>query len=147
MRLIDIEDSLEPKSDSQKLEFLTPLEGGINSDGDVFIKNPSTNAPIKIDKSQDLVGTANYAPTYFFRVASNVDNASIYLNGENTFKLTPDRLSISVDDVIKNGGYTITIQKEGYTTNEKYLIEVLFTPKYYQDDSFIRIVLIIFWSK
>ena len=138
MRLIDIEDSLEPKSDSQKLEFLTPLEGGINSDGDVFIKNPSTNAPIKIDKSQDLVGTANYAPTYFFRVASNVDNASIYLNGENTFKLTPDRLSISVDDVIKNGGYTITIQKEGYTTNEKYLIEVLFTPKYYQDDSFIR---------
>ena len=100
MRLIDIEDSLEPKSDSQKLEFLTPLEGGINSDGDVFIKNPSTNAPIKIDKSQDLVGTANYAPTYFFRVASNVDNASIYLNGENTFKLTPDRLSISVDDVI-----------------------------------------------
>ncbi len=137
-RIIDIQDNLEPKSDSEKLEFLTPLEGGVDSGGNVFIVNPSNGAPIRIDKSEQSVGTANYAPTYKFTITSNIDKASIYLNGQHTFKTSPSIINISVDEVVANGAYTITLQKDGYITNEKYVVEALFTPKYYKDDTFTR---------
>ncbi len=137
-RIIDIQDNLEPKSDSEKLEFLSPLEGGVDSGGNVFIVNPSNGTPIKIDNSEQSVGTANYAPTYKFTIISNVDKASIHLNGQYNFKTTPSNVNISVDEVVANGAYTITLQKDGYITDEKYVIEALFTPKYYKDDTFIR---------
>jgi len=85
-RIFDIEDSLEPKSDAQKLEFLNALESGVSENGDVYIKNPSTGAPIPVSKKPESIGTINYTPDFRFVINSSEKNSyvcimvKIYLN-------------------------------------------------------------------
>ena len=67
-RIIDIEDSLAPKSDAEKIEFLPALESGVSETGEVYIKNPSSGTPIPVSKNPKLVGTVNYAPNYIFNI-------------------------------------------------------------------------------
>jgi len=138
-RILDIEDSLEPKSDAQKLEFLNALESGVSENGDVYIKNPSTGAPIPVSKKPESIGTINYTPDFRFVINSSEKNSYVCINGENIFKSTPYSFDINVEDVLKqNNSYTIEVKKEGYINNEKYIIETLLDYKYYKDDSFIR---------
>jgi hypothetical protein len=138
-RIIDIEDSLAPKSDAEKIEFLPALESGVSETGEVYIKNPSSGTPIPVSKNPKLVGTVNYAPNYIFNITSFESDAIVYINGESTFKSTPYPLNISVEDVLRqNNSYTIEVKKDGYVNKEKFIIETLLEYKYYKDDSFIR---------
>jgi len=74
-------------------------------------------------------GRANSDSFYTFRVASTVTNASIFINNENIYKTTPHtfRKSVSELALLQN---TITLQKEGYISTEKYVISVVQNPNY-----------------
>ena len=74
-------------------------------------------------------GRANSDSSYTFRISSNVANASIFINNENIYKTTPHTFRKSVSDLALSPN-TITLQKEGYISNEKYIISVVQNPNY-----------------
>lgn len=74
-------------------------------------------------------GRANSDSFYTFRVASNVSNASIFINNENIYKTTPHTFRKSVSELALNQS-VITLQKEGYVSTEKYIISVVQNPNY-----------------
>ena len=59
-----------------------------------------------------------------FRITSNIDGASISINGTYTGKTTPAQINITKSSLIDGGNKTITISKNGYSTNEKYIISL-----------------------
>ena len=67
-RIIDIEDNLLPKTDSQNLEFLSALESGISEGGGVYVVNPSSGAPMNVSSNHQYVGTTNYDLNFLFNV-------------------------------------------------------------------------------
>jgi hypothetical protein len=138
-RIADIEDNLLPKTDSQNLEFLSALESGVSSGGGVYVVNPSTGTPMNVSSDPQYVGTTTYAPNFLFNIISTEPNVSVVINGENTFKNTPNSFNISTEDVLKqNNQYTIEVLKEGYVSADKYVLNVLFDYKYYKDDTFVK---------
>jgi hypothetical protein len=138
-RIADIEDNLLPKTDSENLEFLSALESGVSSGGGVYVVNPSSGAPMTVSSDPQYIGTTNYAPSFLFTIISSEQNTSVVINGENTFKNTPNSFNISTEDVLKqNNQYTIEVLKEGYVNSDKYVLNVLFDYKYYKDDAFLR---------
>ena len=76
---------------------------------------------------QNTPGTINSDQFSYLFITANQPGSSIFVNGENTFKVTPDRLSITLSDLLLqvNGTKEITIQKEGFLSNEKYVIDVV----------------------
>ena len=81
-------------------------------------------------------GTPLSNDTYVVSVASNIVNASILVNGENTFKTTPNNVNINLSDILSGGDRVITIEKSGYTSPEKYIVTLVpnseynFTPNF-----------------
>ncbi len=59
-----------------------------------------------------------------FRITSNIKGASISINGTYTGKTTPAQINITKSSLIDGGNKTITISKNGYSTNEKYIISL-----------------------
>lgn len=60
---------------------------------------------------------------YTFRVFSNVDNAAIYVDGEEQNITTPGLIKFKKSDLFKNDvTRTITVRKNGYRTEERYQI-------------------------
>lgn len=96
----------------------TPNNSNPNG-GDTTAYVPITSEP----------GRANSDVSYTFRVSSNVSNASIFINNENLFKTTPHTFNKSISELALSEN-TITLQKEGYTSNEKYVISVVQNPNY-----------------
>ena len=65
-------------------------------------------------------------PTYSYyvvRVASNEIGASIFVNGVNTQKTTPENINVSKTDLL-NGDVEITLVKEGFATLERYVVSM-----------------------
>ena len=81
--------------------------------------------PPIINKNPDYIGTENADIQNRFRIFSNVKGASIFVNGENTFKQTPNSLDFFFSDVLKDGQKVITLQKEGHVSEEEYIISVI----------------------
>jgi hypothetical protein len=81
-------------------------------------------------------GTPLSNDTYVVSVASNIPNASILVNGENTFKTTPNTVNINLSDILSGGDRVITIEKSGYKSSEKYIVTLVpnseynFTPNF-----------------
>jgi len=74
-------------------------------------------------------GTPNVDTQYALRITSNVKDASILLNGSNTFQVTPHVISVKLSEVLLNN-IDITIEKQGYFTAEKYTLSVVANPNY-----------------
>ena len=85
-----------------------------------------TNAYVPITSEP---GRANSDVLYTFRVSSKVSNASIFINNENLYKTTPHTFTKSISELSLSQS-TITLQKEGYISNEKYVISVVQNPNY-----------------
>lgn len=75
----------------------------------------------------NTVGSVNADGFKFLFITANQAGSSIFVNGVNTFKVTPDRLNLSLSDILleQNGTKEITIQKEGFASADKYIIDVV----------------------
>ena len=83
--------------------------------------------------TSNTIGTANYNSDFQFNVRSNIDGAAIVVNGENTYKTTNGILTYALTDIISTTSKKITIEKQGYTSNEYYLIDVVENPEFKMD--------------
>ena len=59
-----------------------------------------------------------------FVINSDVPNAYIYINGENTQKATNDKIDITIGELLLNGDKVLTLQKAGYKTKDTYTISL-----------------------
>ena len=75
-------------------------------------------------------GTPLSNDTYVVSVSSNISNASILVNGENTFKTTPNTVNINLSDILGGGDRIITIEKSGYKSSEKYIVTLVPNSEY-----------------
>ena len=57
--------------------------------------------------------------------------ASIYVNDLPLYQTTSYGLSVSLSDLLTNGPKNITVQKEGYSSSEKFIVDIVQNPKYY----------------
>jgi hypothetical protein len=75
-------------------------------------------------------GTAVDNINYIIYVKSNIESANILIDGENTFRITPDAINIDVNSILKSptGYKTITISKDGFKTTQKYVFSVIQNP-------------------
>ena len=94
------------------------------------IFNPVDSTPIPIIKEPLANGTINSDLQYIFTITSNVKGATLVVDGENTFKTTPNVLKLSLSDIAKNNVKTIELQKQGYQTKEIYEIGVTSNPNF-----------------
>jgi hypothetical protein len=97
-----------------------------------LVGNTNTPEPVilAIDSS-DGGSTANGVtlltqPTfegYTLRVSSNETNATIFVNGVNTQKTTPQNITLTNTQLL-TGNVEVTLQKEGFSTFEKYVLSL-----------------------
>jgi hypothetical protein len=97
---------------------------------DAVVLNPIDKNPIPIIRDSSANGTINKDVQYVFSISSNIEGASIIIDGENTFKTTPNTTKIFLSDVAVNNVKTIEIQKEGFVTSEKYEIDLIPNPEF-----------------
>jgi hypothetical protein len=106
-----------------------PVEGFILPAGGVSIYNLATSTLIPIGGTNSA-GTVNQDSNVLIRVNSNISTAVIFVNGENTFKTTPNKVSFKLSEVVRTGQKTITIQKEGYESDDSYVITAISNPNF-----------------
>lgn len=70
--------------------------------------------------------TTDYSE-YVVRVSSNQIGATIFINGVNTQKTTPQNISVTKAQLV-TGDVTITIAKEGFSTLEYYVLSLATLP-------------------
>jgi len=58
-----------------------------------------------------------------FQITSNIVGAQIYINGINTYKVTSQNLTFTKEELLTSDK-VITLQKEGYINNEKYVVSL-----------------------
>jgi hypothetical protein len=77
-------------------------------------------------------GTINADLSNLLYITSNEAGASIFINGENTYKVTPQKITNFLSDTIlqQNGAKRITLQKEGFESNCEYVINVVNNNEY-----------------
>ena len=81
--------------------------------------------PPIVNRDPNYLGTENADIQNKFRIFSNVKGATIFVNGENTFKETPNSLNFFFSDILKDGQKVITLEKQGYVAEESYIINVI----------------------
>ena len=77
------------------------------------------------------VGGLNGDLSLIINVKTNIDGASILIDGENQFIETPTQIQKLLSDVLLNSNKVITVEKNGYTTNEKYIINAVKNSQYF----------------
>ncbi|MFZ9376994.1 MAG: hypothetical protein ACO25K_07705, partial [Candidatus Fonsibacter ubiquis] len=96
--------------------------GNIIGGGGGSISTGDTSIPISTNTN--AVGTINENKNVILNITSNVP-AEIYINGENTYKTTTDKIEVSYDELIKNGSKKIEIKKQGFKTDEFLQISLI----------------------
>ena len=76
-------------------------------------------------------GTSNYNNKKVIYIKSKESGASIFKNGENTFSTTDSSITVDISEALVTP-IELTVQKEGFTSNEKYIIDVVNNPNYQQ---------------
>jgi hypothetical protein len=107
------------------------VDGFILPNGGVSIYNGATNTLIPIG-GNNSAGTVNQDSNILFTVSANQPNCSIFVNGENTFRTTPNKVSFRLSEVVRDGTKTITLKKEGFSTDESYVIHTINNPNFNQ---------------
>jgi hypothetical protein len=119
-------------SESQQLNALDTETGvGVGGGSGVGISygggGGSSAGFIPIVDTPNVANTDNKNILY---IKSNTES-SIYVNETPIYQTTSYGLSVSLSDLLTNGAKTITVQKEGYSSNEKFIVDVVENPKYY----------------
>ena len=120
-------------SESQQLNNLDNQSGiGIGGGSGVGISyggggGGSSAGFIPIVDTPNVANTDNKNVLY---IKSNTE-ASIYVNDLPLYQTTSYGLSVSLSDLLTNGPKNITVQKEGYSSSEKFIIDIVQNPKYY----------------
>lgn len=79
---------------------------------------------IPITTNPNAYGTINANTNLIVNIKANSE-AQIYVNAENTFKTTTDKLDVSLNDLLKFGSKVITVDKLGFKSNEKYVFRAV----------------------
>jgi hypothetical protein len=101
----------------------------VPSDAITTPSEPSQNGETPYVPITSQPGLANSDSSYTFRVSSNVSNASVFISNENIFKTTPHTFGKTISELSLSSAI-VTLQKEGYTSNEKYVVSVVQNPNY-----------------
>ena len=91
--------------------------------GGVVVSTPN-NVVIPITTNPNAYGTINANTNLIVNIKANQE-AQIYVNAENTFKTTTNKLDVSLNDLLKFGSKTITVDKTGFKSNEKYIFRAV----------------------
>ena len=83
-----------------------------------------TNVIVPITTNPNAYGTINANTNLIVNIKAN-EQAQIYVNAENTFKTTTDKLDVSLNDLLKFGSKVITVDKIGFKSNEKYIFRAV----------------------
>lgn len=92
--------------------------------GDGGVISTPNDVIIPITTNPNAYGTINANTNLIVNIKVN-ESAQIYVNDEHTFKTTPDALNISLNDLLKFGSKIITVDKNGFTSNEKYVFRAI----------------------
>jgi hypothetical protein len=87
------------------------------------------NTPVGISNNPIYAGTVNENKTFILNVEAN-ETAQIYLNENNTLSSTTDSIKISYEELQKHGTQEITVIKDGYYSNEKYIVSLVENTNY-----------------
>lgn len=92
-------------------QFLTDVgDDRIGEDG---IDNNNGGGGVRITQSN-----------YVLNIKSNIRDAVVLIDGEISNRKTPSQLTISKQQLIQSGDKTITLSKNGYVSNERYVISL-----------------------
>lgn len=117
-----------------QLATLQPVDGIILPDGKpAVVTNNNDIVPIG---GNDTIGTLNQDGLINFVLNSEDTSATIYVNGESTYKSFPSKLSYKLSDIIKSGEIIVTAQNRDFTSPESYRITVVQNPNF--DDTSFR---------
>lgn len=94
-------------------QFLTDVGDDSTGDDGVEDYNGGGGGGIKITQ-----------PNYVLNIKSNIKGAVVLINGEISNRKTPSQITISKQQLIESGDKTITLSKNGYVSNEKYVISL-----------------------
>ena len=129
--ITDLDTTTTEEKRNKKLGFFAdrnPVAGAILPNGGVGILTNSNNIiPLG---GEDTGGTINQNSNISFKISANQNGAAVFVNGENTYKTTPNTLGFRLSDVVKDGVKTITLQKEGYTSTTAYLVTAIQNPDF-----------------
>lgn len=103
-----------------KLKSITLSGAGVDDSTTVQSTQPPNTGSV-IDET--------FVESYTFYIKSNISNAKVFINGEDSFKQIPAVLDISKTDLFLNGSKTIEAKCEGYDTADKYVISIEFPNK------------------
>ena len=74
--------------------------------------------------------------SYIINVDSNVKDADIFVNGESLSKKTNNAITILISDLLLNGDTEITLKKDGYVSNERYVVSLVTNPDYNRNPNY-----------
>ena len=76
------------------------------------------------DGGGSFYGTTITENVFILNVSSNIRGAVVLINGQISQYKTPSQIKISKKDLIESGDKTITITKNGYSSNDKYVVSL-----------------------
>jgi hypothetical protein len=124
----------EPKNDVEFLANVPSIEGGIDTNGQPVVVNQNTGLVSTLSNNPTDIGTISYAQDFLLYITAKEPNSVIYINGENTFKISPSTINVNLTEVVANGNiYSVEVKKQGYENYERYEIEAVLTPQYLKD--------------
>ena len=106
-------------------EFVTGGGGGSitsTGSGNVIL----TNTPNTVLSNQ----------SYIINVNSNVTDADIIVNGESVSKKTNNSITVAISDLLLNGDTEIILKKDGYVSNERYVVSLVTNPDYNKNPNY-----------
>ena len=116
--------SLEGTNPASALNSISDASVSFGGGGGGGVVSTPTNVVIPITTNPNAYGTINANTNLIVNIKANAD-AQIYVNAENTFKTTTDKLDVSLTDLLKFGSKTITVDKLGFKSNEKYIFRAV----------------------
>ena len=108
-------------------ENLPIVDGFVLPDGGVGIAQGSNIVPIG---GNDTAGTVNQDSSILINITSNQSKTAVFVNGENTFKTAPTKISFKLSDVVRDGVKVITVESEGYKSLQSYIVRVVNNPEF-----------------
>ena len=116
--------SLEGTNPASTLNSISDASVSFGGGGGGGVVSTPNDVIIPITTNPNAYGTINANTNLIVNIKANSE-AQIYVNSENTFKVTTDKLDVSLNDLLKFGSKTITVDKTGFKSNEKYVFRAV----------------------
>ena len=116
--------SFEGTNPSSVLNSISDSSVSFGGGGGGGVVSTPTDVIIPITTNPNAYGTINANTNLIVNIKANQE-AQIYVNAENTFKTTTDKLDVSLNDLLKFGSKVITVDKIGFKSNEKYIFRAV----------------------